>query len=129
MRIGRSVSTRLVVALLAAVVALSLLPALASPAKATPDKGTAVDVCGTPAPGTAACLSKVRTDDNAKQAKPSKKASASPDVLGNSGGYDPAYLQSAYNLASLTGTRGAGRTVAIVDAYDAPNAEADLGYY
>jgi subtilase family serine protease len=42
-------------------------------------------------------------------------------------GYVPADLQSAYNLPSSTS--GSGQTVAIVDAYDDPNAEADLGVY
>ncbi len=42
-------------------------------------------------------------------------------------GYGPAQLQSAYALPSST--NGAGQTVAIVDAYDDPNAEADLGVY
>ncbi|MGH3471501.1 MAG: S53 family peptidase [Nocardioidaceae bacterium] len=41
-------------------------------------------------------------------------------------GYGPADIQSAYNLSP---TAGAGRTVAIVDAYDDPNAEADLASY
>src|SRR4051794_7820965 len=38
-------------------------------------------------------------------------------------GYGPAEIQSAYGLA---GRRSGGRTVAIVDAYDDPRAEADL---
>jgi subtilase family serine protease len=42
-------------------------------------------------------------------------------------GYNPADLQSAYNLPSSTA--GSGQTVAIVDAYDDPNAESDLGIY
>jgi subtilase family serine protease len=42
-------------------------------------------------------------------------------------GYGPASLQSAYNLPSATG--GSGQTVAIVDAYDDPNAESDLATY
>jgi subtilase family serine protease len=42
-------------------------------------------------------------------------------------GYGPADLQSAYNLPSSTD--GAGQTVAVVEAYDDPNAEADLGVY
>ncbi|MHC3473944.1 S53 family peptidase [Streptomyces sp. 7R007] len=42
-------------------------------------------------------------------------------------GYGPASLQAAYNLPSATG--GSGQTVAIVDAYDDPNAEADLATY
>jgi subtilase family serine protease len=44
------------------------------------------------------------------------------------GGYGPSQLQSAYKLTSAIGG-GAGRTVAIVDAYDDPNAESDLAVY
>ncbi len=46
-----------------------------------------------------------------------------PEVLG----YAPSDLQSAYNLPSAT--NGTGRTVAVVDAYDDPEAEADLDVY
>ncbi|NUR32085.1 MAG: peptidase S8 [Catenulispora sp.] len=42
-------------------------------------------------------------------------------------GYGPADLQSAYKLPSST--NGSGQTVAIVDAYNDPTAEADLGVY
>ena len=42
-------------------------------------------------------------------------------------GYGPANLQSAYKLPSSS--RGSGQTVAIVDAYNDPTAEADLGVY
>ena len=42
-------------------------------------------------------------------------------------GYTPQDLQDAYALPSATA--GAGQTVAIVDAYDDPNAEADLATY
>ncbi|GCE45825.1 hypothetical protein EI42_02754 [Thermosporothrix hazakensis] len=42
-------------------------------------------------------------------------------------GLNPADLQSAYKLPSSTA--GAGKTVAIVDAYDDPNAEQDLAVY
>jgi subtilase family serine protease len=41
-------------------------------------------------------------------------------------GYGPDDLRSAYGLPA---TGGSGATVAIVDAYDDPNAEADLGTY
>jgi hypothetical protein len=41
-------------------------------------------------------------------------------------GLGPADIQSAYDLSP---TAGAGRTVAVVDAYDNPNAEADLAAY
>lgn len=40
-------------------------------------------------------------------------------------GYAPSQLVSAYNLPS----GGAGQTIAIVDAYDNPSAESDLGVY
>jgi hypothetical protein len=40
-------------------------------------------------------------------------------------GYGPADIRSAYRIPA----RGQGRTVAIVDAYDNPNAEADLAAY
>lgn len=46
---------------------------------------------------------------------------------GNPPGYGPSDLQSAYNLPSASS--GSGQTVAIVDAYDDPTAESDLGVY
>jgi len=75
-------------------------------------------LCGTPARGHYACLALIRTDVAAH------KGEFSPDVA--PGGYGPADLRSAYNLPSAA---GAGETVAIVDAYDDPNAESDLGTY
>ncbi len=42
-------------------------------------------------------------------------------------GFGPSQLQAAYKTAGLSG--GSGRTVAIVDAYDAATLEADLGVY
>ncbi len=41
----------------------------------------------------------------------------------------PAYLQQAYDLSFLSETAGTTETVAIVDAFDDPNAESDLGTY
>ena len=72
-------------------------------------------VCGTPAAGYASCMSVVRTDAAGKPL-----ATITPSGLG------PADIQSAYNLGGLT---SGGRTVAIVDAYNDPTAEADLGVY
>ena len=40
-----------------------------------------------------------------------------------------AFLQQAYDLAYLSQTRGAGDTVAIIDAYDDPNAASDLATF
>jgi Subtilase family len=48
---------------------------------------------------------------------------------GSPQGYSPADLQSAYGLTGFSASNGAGQTVAIVDAYDDPKAESDLGVY
>ena len=56
-------------------------------------------------------------------------ASASPDAIPAGVGYGPSQLQSAYNLTSASASNGAGRTIALVDAYDDPTAAADLAAY
>ena len=76
--------------------------------------------CGVPAAGSARCHAKVVTTDGGAtfDARPNA-TTATP------AGWGPADLQSAYKLPAFAGTP----TVAIVDAYDNPNAEADLGKY
>ena len=44
-------------------------------------------------------------------------------------GYGPAQLQSAYNLSLASAAAGAGQTVAVVDAYNDPDAAANLAVY
>ena len=44
-------------------------------------------------------------------------------------GYSPSDLQTAYGLTSFSKGNGDGETVAIVDAYDDPNAASDLAVY
>ncbi|MEU0030412.1 S53 family peptidase [Streptomyces sp. NPDC006335] len=44
-------------------------------------------------------------------------------------GYGPSDLRSAYGLTSASASNGSGQTIAIVDAYNDPNAEADLAKY
>ncbi|MCH5674817.1 S53 family peptidase [Streptomyces gilvus] len=44
-------------------------------------------------------------------------------------GYGPSNLQSAYGLTSAAASNGSGETIAIVDAYNDPNAESDLASY
>jgi subtilase family serine protease len=44
-------------------------------------------------------------------------------------GYGPSDLQSAYNLASAAAADGSGETVAVVDAYNDPDADSDLSTY
>ena len=77
-------------------------------------------VCASPAAGRAACDALLATDSSgaAFNAKPSAGATIA--------GYHPSDLLSAYNLPSGAGS---GQTVAIVDAYNDPNAAADLNTY
>ncbi|MEU6240587.1 hypothetical protein [Streptomyces sp. NPDC047024] len=75
-------------------------------------------LCATAHPGQASCFAQRRTD--IKQRLASAVAAATPS------GLSPANLHSAYNLPS---TGGSGLTVAVVDAYNNPNAEADLATY
>ncbi|WP_405555391.1 hypothetical protein [Streptomyces sp. NBC_01171] len=75
-------------------------------------------LCATAHPGQASCFAQRRTD--IKQRLASAVAAATPS------GLSPANVHSAYSLPS---TGGSGMTVAVVDAYNDPNAEADLGTY
>ena len=52
-----------------------------------------------------------------------------PGVIPAGTGYGPSDLQSAYNLTSASGADGAGRTVAVVDAFNDPTAARDLAAY
>jgi hypothetical protein len=92
-------------------------PAAAAPAHAIP--ANTREACAAPsAPGLAQCLSLVRTDIHPRA---SATATAPP------AGFGPSDIQSAYNLPSATA--GGGQTVAVVDAFDDPNAQADLNTY
>ncbi|MER6471046.1 putative Ig domain-containing protein [Streptomyces collinus] len=75
-------------------------------------------LCATAAPGHASCFAQRRTD--IKQRLASALAAAAPS------GLSPANLHSAYNLPT---SGGSGLTVAVVDAYNDPNAESDLATY
>jgi subtilase family serine protease len=94
----------------AALIALLLIPA--APAVAKPNK----HVCGAVPAGSARCHARVVTD-----------AKGDPAVTPAPNGYGPADLQAAYQLPSTSG--GSGQQIAIVDAYDDPNAAADLATY
>jgi subtilase family serine protease len=73
-------------------------------------------VCGAVKAGHARCNSDVVTD-----------SSGNPLVTPAPAGFGALDLQSAYGVAGAAG--GASQTIAIVDAYDDPNAESDLGVY
>jgi subtilase family serine protease len=97
---------------LTAVLAAWTVLALPSLAAAKPT----MHVCGPQAAGIARCHAIVVSDGHGQP-----QATATPS------GYAPADLQSAYKLPS--GVAGAGQTVAIVDAYDDPNAASNLATY
>ncbi|MEW2545762.1 carboxypeptidase regulatory-like domain-containing protein [Streptomyces sp. NPDC047002] len=75
-------------------------------------------LCTTPSPGEAQCY--------AQRAELTLHRTGIRPLDEQPVGYTPADLQSAYALPS---DGGAGATIAIVDAYDDPSAEADLAVY
>ncbi len=84
----------------------------ASPADGGSDRGPRRSACPTDeGPGSVRC-----------------HAWASPNATTAPTGLTPAQIKSAY-LFSTSSTAGAGKTVAIVDAYDDPTAEKDLGVF
>ncbi len=108
---------RLLLAVISAGLALSgsLYGASVATAAATQQHLEAKRVCSDFRPGYVHCMSFVMSLNG--------KPYAFPTVSG----YGPADLQDAYKLPSST--NGAGVTVAIVDAFDNPNAESDLQVY
>ncbi len=105
---------------------LALVPFLSAAANAAPQAAPAATShsfhhsCATARPGFASCNALVRND------VATSAATLARTLLAPSG-LSPANLQNAYKLPSSTG--GTGQTVAIVDAYNDPTAEADLAVY
>jgi subtilase family serine protease len=111
---------------LALVTALALAVTFGGAASAAPIASNASSVsffhsCGAATAGFAQCHAIVRVGGAAQRTS----ANALTGCSNPSSGYTPCDLQSAYNIPSTTATT----TVAIVDAYNDPNAEADLGVY
>jgi PKD repeat protein len=88
-------------------------------------------VCPAPAPGHASCFALVRAPDgSATAATPGVapyRLNDGASTSGPAGGLTPAQLASAYGYDPTAG--GAGQTVAVVDAYDDPTIEGDLGAF
>jgi subtilase family serine protease len=97
-----------------ALTALALNAALPGTASAAPPADS--PACGKARPGHARCLSVVHHG----RAQIKAATAELPD------GLNPQLLDLAYKLPADAGT---GQTIAIVDAYDHPNAEADLAAY
>jgi subtilase family serine protease len=89
------------------------------PAATAPTDPAVRKLCGeiSSAPGRYTCLAEMQTN--------SVRAAIAPQAA--PAGLGPADLQSAYKLPP--GSAGAGQTVAIIDAFDDPKAEADLAVY
>jgi subtilase family serine protease len=118
-RARRFVLTMLAVAMTAAVGAsgASARPGLGH-APRLPVRGPSVDLgCAAPSlDGALQCLGRV--------IRPASQNG--PQIMAGPTGLGPSQIQSAYKLSGLS---AAGRTVAIVDAYDDPNAASDLSTY
>jgi PKD repeat protein len=116
-----------------AVLASCLMATPAASASAPPGTGYARvhSACGAPAPGSATCFALVREPvppTAAGQAGVVPYAlHAGASISGPAGGLTPAQLASAYGYDPTVG--GTGQTVAIVDAYDDPSIEEDLGKF
>ena len=109
------------------VAALSLALVLAAAAPASPSSPVNEHVCGVPAVGHARCLAirhYGRVDGADRGGGGHKPGPSLPPVS-----YGAAELQDAYGLTAAAATDGEGKTVAIVDAYDDPNAYGDLAQY
>jgi subtilase family serine protease len=107
--------------LVAAVLGLLMLPAASDAAPATPAaqaRGQRT-VCGPEGAGTARCHAHVTTRG---KGDPTPLSGPTPY------GLSPAQIKTAYSFPTA-GTAGAGKTIAIVDAYDNPAAESDLNVF
>ncbi|WP_200823468.1 carboxypeptidase regulatory-like domain-containing protein [Actinacidiphila yanglinensis] len=95
-----------------------------APSQAATSSGKAATepLCGTPKPGAFSCFGLRRTDVH--RALGLQRNTDGQAVAPS--GLSPTDLLSAY---SLPADGGAGATIAIVDAYDDPTAEADLAVY
>jgi hypothetical protein len=105
--------------LIAAAPSTALTPA-AGAAPTAAGTATSRHLCAAAEPGYMSCLAEVRTNV-------AHSLGVTPNATPS--GYGPSQLQAAYNLASAAASAGSGQTVAIVDAYDDPNAASDLATY
>ena len=92
--------------------ALSAGPASASPAAAHPQRA-----CSGAVAGSARCHAQVLAD-----------AGGTPRATTSPTGLSPATIKTVYNFPTSS-TAGAGRTIGIVDAFNDPTAESDLGVF
>ncbi|MEW2274804.1 S53 family peptidase [Streptomyces griseofuscus] len=124
-RIGAAFAAAAALALAGFGTAVQADAATAAPAKAT----WAKTPCATPKhKGELACNS-LRVTGGLTAFQKQQAADGITPKAATPSGYGPSDLQSAYGLTSAAASKGAGETIAIVDAYNDPNAEADLAKY
>ena len=141
-------SAGVVVALIAMVVAMPLAgaapgnqfarpgPGNAAGPFRTPFAGPSQTVCGTAGAGFARCFVQVLQPGSTTQQVPQANGStAAPNTAGGSpgvvtapSGLSPSTIDSVYGFSAATNS-GAGKTIAIVDAYDDPGAASDLNAF
>ncbi|MGZ4215443.1 MAG: PKD domain-containing protein [Solirubrobacteraceae bacterium] len=125
----------------------ALSQALAQTTGLSPSQVTSEDICSAARPGHARCagqalvlrsshalvrpharrhgtLGRVKPAFIPGFAAPATTSASTPPLPGT-----PAYLQQAYDLTYLSQTGGVGDTIAIIDPFRNPNAEADLATY
>jgi subtilase family serine protease len=108
---------RSLTAVLGTVIVLSTFAILAGSGGAANANASYHAVCPAAVVGAARCHAEVVTDSRGNP-----EASASPT------GLSVGTIKTVYNYPTSS-TAGAGKTIAIVDAYDDPTAEADLGVF
>src|SRR3954449_12730339 len=107
-------------ALAALLTSVALAPVASADPSPTGLEHRNVPVCARAQEGIASCDA-IRRDAVDRNGKPVAQPMATP------AGFGPGDIQAAYHLTGLTSA--ASDTVAIVDAYDAPNAQKDLAVY
>ncbi|BBB01407.1 putative protease [Actinacidiphila reveromycinica] len=125
LRTAATVLLPLALAIPAAGAAQAATPAPAAGTVPTTLPADVENACGPAPAGQARCLAEIRTDVHGGLGVRGPRAAGAADAP-LPAGYGPADLRSAYDLPT---TGGADQTVALVDAYDDPTAEADLAVY
>src|SRR5579875_2716544 len=98
---------------------------------ATPSGYSVQRVCGTPLPGRAACMGLKLVQEASGAVAPDVARAPGEALVRKSplaGFITPEDLHAAYSLPDATAA-GATQTIAVVDAFDDPDIEADLGVY
>ena len=114
---------RVIAAAMTTFVAAAATVVLPLPAGASSSTSRAAKVaCGRPARGQRSCRAAVVTENGGRY-----RPTLSPQSVTN-GGYSPRQIEEAYGLLGSL-NHGSDQTVAVIDAYDDPNAESDLGVY